>query len=62
VVAWTNHYGQGRVFGTSLGHDRNTAGMEVYPHLLANGLLWVCGELDDNGQPRSGFGGAKAAK
>ena len=39
VVAWVNHYGKGRVFGTSLGHDKQTAGMDVYPHLLANGLL-----------------------
>ena len=36
--------------------------MEVYPQLLANGLLWVCDKLDDSGQPKSGYAGSKAPK
>jgi type 1 glutamine amidotransferase len=43
VVAWINHYGKGRVFGTTLGHGKPTTDMESYHKLLANGLLWVCG-------------------
>jgi uncharacterized protein len=43
VVAWINHYGKGRVFGTSLGHGKPTTDMESYHVLLANGLLWACG-------------------
>lgn len=62
VVAWLNHYGKARVFGTSLGHDKQTAGMDVYPQLLANGLLWVCDKLDANGKPKPGYGGSKAPK
>lgn len=57
VVAWVNQYGEGRVFGTTLGHDRHTAGTPEYRQLLANGLLWICDKLDDNGQPKPGFGG-----
>ena len=44
VVAWINHYGKGRVFGTTLGHGRPTTDMESYHKLLANGLLWAYGQ------------------
>ena len=44
VVAWTNHYGKGRVFGTTLGHGPPTTNMESYHKLLANGLLWAYGQ------------------
>ena len=44
VVAWTNQYGKGRVFGTTLGHGPPTTNMESYHKLLANGLLWACGQ------------------
>ncbi|MGA2258035.1 MAG: ThuA domain-containing protein [Thermoguttaceae bacterium] len=43
VVAWINHYGKGRVFGTTLGHGSPTTEMESYHKLLANGLLWAYG-------------------
>jgi type 1 glutamine amidotransferase len=50
VVAWTNQYGKGRVFGTTLGHDDKTGNDTDYQKLLANGLLWVCGELKNSPQ------------
>jgi len=43
VVAWTHHYGQGRVFGTSLGHDLKTVDTLPYQQLLARGLAWAAG-------------------
>ncbi len=43
VVAWINHYGKGRVFGTTLGHGSPTTDMESFHKLLANGLLWAYG-------------------
>ncbi len=43
VVAWTNQYGKGRVFATTLGHASPTTDMESYHKLLANGLLWAYG-------------------
>ncbi len=52
----SDYYGKARVFGTSLGHDKKTAGQDVYPHLLANGILWVCDKLDENGKPKAGYG------
>jgi type 1 glutamine amidotransferase len=64
VVCWVSTYGQGRVFGTTLGHDMNTALSPDYLRLLANGLLWTCGKLEADGRPAAGYGvaGTKAAK
>jgi type 1 glutamine amidotransferase len=57
MVCWTNQYGQGRVFGTTLGHDLKTAGQTDYHRLLSYGLLWACGKLGDDGRPLPGYGG-----
>ena len=62
VVAWINRCGQGQVFATSLGHGTPTTDMDSYHRLLANGLLWVCGKLDDSGRPKPGYGGPEASK
>jgi len=34
-----------------------TIGQNEYHHLLANGLLWACGKLDDQGKPAAGYEG-----
>ena len=57
IVAWVSTYGKGKVFATTLGHDLRTVNLPVYHRLLANGLLWACGKLDDSGLPVKGFGG-----
>jgi uncharacterized protein len=59
VVTWINQYGKGKVFATTLGHNMLTVGQDEYQHLLANGLLWVCGKLDDQGKPLPGYEGKK---
>lgn len=41
VVAWAHTYGQGRVFGTSLGHDLKTVDTVAYQNLLARGFAWA---------------------
>jgi len=56
TVAWTNQYGKGKVFATTLGHDLKTINLPEYPQLLANGLLWVCDKLGDDGKPKKGYG------
>ena len=55
VVTWVNQYGKGRVFTTSLGRGEPTTDLDSYHRLLANGLLWICGKLDENGQPKPGY-------
>ncbi len=58
VVCWINQYGKGRVWATTLGHNMQTVGKPEYHRLLANGVLWVCGKLDDNGKPLAGYEGS----
>jgi type 1 glutamine amidotransferase len=55
VVCWTYQYGQGRVFATTLGHDMKTVTSPDYLRLLANGLLWSCDKLEQNGEPKTGY-------
>lgn len=59
VVTWVNQYGKGKVFATTLGHNMLTVGQDEYQHLLANGVLWVCGKLDNEGRPLPGYEGKK---
>ena len=56
VCVWTNQYGKGRVFGTSLGHHNVTMRSPEYLDMMARGLLWSCKKLDDEGQPLAGYG------
>ncbi len=48
VVTWTNIYkGKTKVFATTLGHNNATVGDARYLDLVARGLLWSVGKLDD---------------
>jgi type 1 glutamine amidotransferase len=47
VVTWTNQYGKGRVFSTTLGHTNETVGDARYLDLVTRGLLWSCDKLND---------------
>jgi type 1 glutamine amidotransferase len=57
VVTWINKYGKANVFATTLGHNMLTVDQDEYHRLLANGVLWVCGKLDDQGNPVAGYAG-----
>lgn len=48
IVAWTNTYkGKTKVFGTTLGHNNDTVSDPRYLDLVARGLLWSVGKLDE---------------
>ena len=48
VCVWTNTYnGKTKVFSTTLGHNNETVGDARYLDLLARGLLWSVGKLDE---------------
>lgn len=47
IVAWTNQYGDTRVFSTTLGHNNATVGDARYLDLVTRGLLWSCNKLND---------------
>jgi hypothetical protein len=57
TVAWINNYKGTRVFATTLGHDMKTGADPAYHQLLADGILWTCGKLGEDGKPAAGFGG-----
>ena len=48
VCVWTNQYGKGRVFGTTLGHHNETVGAPEYLDLVTRGTLWACEKLNDD--------------
>ena len=57
VVAWTNEYGDNKtkIFCTTIGHDSKTVADSRYLDLVAHGVLWVTGHLNDDGTATAGF-------
>jgi len=48
IVVWTNRYnGKTNVFSTTLGHNNDTVADPRYLDLVARGLLWSVGKLDE---------------
>jgi len=58
-IAWTHEYEGVRVFSSTLGHHTSTMGADVNLNLVAAGLLWAVGKLDDNGNPAEGYAGER---
>lgn len=54
-LIWVNTYGKGKVFGTTLGHGNETMSDPIFLDLVARGLLWSTGKLDENGKPLPGY-------
>lgn len=46
VVAWTNQYGKGKVFSTTIGHNTETVANPKYLDMVTRGLLWSCDKLN----------------
>jgi putative membrane-bound dehydrogenase-like protein len=47
ICVWTNQYGKGRVFGTTIGHYNETMAQPEYLNLVTRGLLWSVDRLDE---------------
>lgn len=47
VNIWTNVYEGVRVFGTTIGHHNETMEHEVYQDMLAQGIRWAIGALEE---------------
>lgn len=56
-IAWTHEYKGVRVFSSTLGHHNPTMGSDVNLNLVAAGLLWAAGKLEDDGSPSEGYSG-----
>lgn len=61
AIVWTNEYGdkKTRVFSTTIGHNNETVSDARYLDLVAHGVLWACGKLDNDGKPVAGYAAAK---
>jgi type 1 glutamine amidotransferase len=42
---WARPYGKGRVFYTSMGHQKEVWGNPVFQHMLAGGMNWADGSV-----------------
>lgn len=47
IVAWTNEAKGARSFSTTIGHNNETVADARYLDLVARGLLWSCGKLEE---------------
>lgn len=56
-VAWTHRYGpkQARVFSLTLAHNEAGVGDGRYLDLVARGVLWATGRLNDRGNIQPGY-------
>lgn len=55
TVVWTNQFGKGRVFGTTIGHYPETVALPEFLDLMARGTLWAAGQLQDDGTPAAAY-------
>ncbi len=62
LVAWTHTVGNGRVFATTLGHAHHTTKHSGFQQLVANGIAYVTGHLDDSGWPSAEYEGTEPAE
>jgi type 1 glutamine amidotransferase len=58
-TAWVHEYKGVRVFTSSLGHHNVSMGSDVNLNLVASGVLWAAGKLDQDGSPAPGYEGER---
>ncbi len=58
-TAWTHEYKGVRVFTSSLGHHNESMGSDVNLNLIASGVLWAAGKLEEDGSPAPGYEGER---
>ncbi len=58
-TAWTHEHEGIRVFTSSLGHHNVSMGSDVNLNLVASGVLWAAGKLEEDGSPAPGYEGER---
>ncbi|MEX1269181.1 MAG: family 16 glycoside hydrolase [Balneolaceae bacterium] len=58
-TAWINEYEGVKVFSSTLGHHDVSMGADVNLNLIASGVLWATGKLQDDGTPVSEYEGER---
>lgn len=59
VCVWINEQEKSRTFGTTLGHHNVTMESEIWLNMVARGFLWALDKLDEQGNPKAGYGPVK---
>ena len=57
VVAWTHQVGNGEIFATTLGHNHHTIETAFYHQMIANGIAYLTGHIEIDGQIEEGYSG-----
>ena len=58
-TAWIHEYEGVRVFASSLGHHNPSMGSDTNLNLVAAGVLWAAGKLEEDGSPAPGYEGER---
>jgi type 1 glutamine amidotransferase len=58
-TAWTHEHEGVRVFSSTLGHHNASMGSDVNLNLVASGVLWAAGKLEEDGSPAPGYEGER---
>lgn len=58
-TAWTHEHEGVRVFASTLGHHNPSMGSDVNLNLVASGVLWAAGKLEDDGSAAPGYEGER---
>lgn len=58
-TAWIHEHQGVRVFSSSLGHHNAAMGSDVNLNLIASGVLWAAGKLEEDGSPAPGYEGER---
>ena len=58
-TAWIHEYEGVRVFASSLGHHNPSMGADANLNLVAAGVLWAAGKLEEDGSPAPGYEGER---
>ena len=58
-TAWIHEHQGVRVFTSSLGHHNASMGSDVNLNLVASGVLWAAGKLEEDGSPAPGYEGER---
>ncbi len=58
-TAWTHEHQGVRVFASTIGHHNAEMGSDVNLNLIASGVLWAAGKLEEDGSPAPGYEGER---
>lgn len=55
VNIWVSKHGSIKTFGTTIGHYNETMQLPTYLDIVARGMLWSAGKLNEDGTPKAGY-------